>query len=1373
MANRSPGFRSWQPHVMILTLLLLFGMSGRAADWWQTKASPASMFPGNAAEWKITDQGNQPLTPTFAQIDGKQALISGTQNVKLTGTATFGPDCEITIRFGLNPANGKNAGLTATLTGAGGTTLPISVSGTGGSDALQFNAVGVSGTHYLRGTYQRSLNYPNDLRRILEHEMTSHPSLRERWLSIRYVLHNDSVELYVNDILATTKPRAKDVPLSGTLQLSLTPAVSLLTVQTRTLTGRNPLFEPIRIDQRLNAAKIDGRAVQRAALPRPSEAVNVKNIPFVFPEPDRHGNDHLDVGVSWLQNGYMEENPEPQAGLLGGRWVGPSMENPTRLQFQVPRGRYRALHLIATADSERDCTPVVTVQFFWPSSGRPESFSTRVPLLTARSTASTPLPVKLENGTAVRLYLVTIPIDPGALAVFDMVGTCDLEITKEVKYLRAYPDPCQYSVHAAGLPSAVHVYAMTLERPAVALELQPDVLGHVWEAPNQPSYTVRLRNGTAQPRRVELTLATQDYYGKEKTLQTATVTVPANGETTQPFKLTLARYGFHSVTLTGKDGAAAWTERRALAYLRRDTRERGDWQLGHGPLFGFWDWAGGHNTLPSEPQYELMAKAGAEGTMRAIDNNPVAAKFKIKSYLFSTAHWTTSGLLGYLDKPAEGEAWFLAEMKKSMIPASPTNQPEQITFFPEPHLGSITTGIPPDYYGEDYELAPHEMDALHRYERAFTIGAGVIKKNWPDVKCLLPWGDPIFPVYFLRKSPEVRKLIDGTGVDISVFERLAENQLHQISIHRLYITQEEFRKAGIKPILAMYEGPFLSTRPGALTLKEDADNWVRLDLLLYAHGVEQLLGGWGQECASYWGEQHYGGGIIDQQPLTTPKPAYAALATLTRHVNRKNLHKWLPTGSLSVYALQFEHYRTGELTTVFWTIRGKRPVTVSAPVGRPMVTLYDQMDNATMLPVRDGAVTFTIDASPCFVEGLSADVKIVLGEPDHSDAAPAPAILKAAPAQQSWATSGQPIMSPSSRQPIPQVSTKLANPGDGTWTLSPAEDPTYANNSYLMVARFPGVMSAQAVPAPAAQGGTAMAVHLGPQAKERKVMPYYTTLVPAKPIVIPGKASHIGLWVKGASDWGRVVYSLRDAEGERWISVGTKDDWNCDDIYSWSYFCFDGWRYLRFELPANSPYDQYREMGTTWWGHFGNGDGLVTLPLSLEKIIVERRTHAMYVNDPQPTRPDDVLLGDMYVEYEQPQDRIAEATRLAKLRMPVPAGLPELDNPIAALEKTGVGAPAAVTKITLPDQEADGTRCFVHFDTVPGAQSYDVWVSPYADGRGAFKLGSAWKAPGQLITGLRQDTDFYIFAVYLDRDGKPSKPSQPLKIHLKDVFGMK
>jgi len=96
-----------------------------------------------------------------------------------------------------------------------------------------------------------------------------------------------------------------------------------------------------------------------------------------------------------------------------------------------------------------------------------------------------------------------------------------------------------------------------------------------------------------------------------------------------------------------------------------------------------------------------------------------------------------------------------------------------------------------------------------------------------------------------------------------------------------------------------------------------------------------------------------------------------------------------------------------------------------------------------------------------------------------------------------------------------------------------------------------------------------------------------------------------------------------------------------------------------------------------------------------------------------------------------------------------------------------------VTGITLPEQRADRTRCFVHFKPVAQAKTYDVWVSPYANGSGAIKLGSAWDKPGQLIQGLHADTDFYVFLVYADGEGNMSRPSPPFKIHLQDLFGFK
>ena len=345
------------------------------------------------------------------------------------------------------------------------------------------------------------------------------------------------------------------------------------------------------------------------------------------------------------------------------------------------------------------------------------------------------------------------------------------------------------------------------------------------------------------------------------------------------------------------------------------------------------------------------------------------------------------------------------------------------------------------------------------------------------------------------------------------------------------------------------------------------------------------------------------------------------------------------------------------------------------------------MDNL-VVPSRQGdSATFTITTSPCYVHGLATDALMTLGEPVHSDSKPSP------------------------------LAQKLGNLGDGSWTISEAHDNHYETSHIEFVKRFPSKMTVQSVAAPAEQGGRALSVHLETPEKDRKVMPFYTTLPPAKPITIAGKPSHLGLWVKGASDWGRVVYCLRDANGERWVSVGKKGEWNVDDVHCWSAFNFDGWRDPSFELPGNQPWDCYREAGTSFWGYYGEGDGMVDLPLTLEKILVERRTHVIKADELVPANPADVLLGDLMIDYESESDRTEEAVRLSRLRMPVPDQAPALENPIQKLTETGRGQLTTITKVMPPEREYDGTRCHVFFEPVEGAKSYDVWVSTYQDGR--------------------------------------------------------
>src|SRR5262249_25696190 len=153
-------------------------------------------------------------------------------------------------------------------------------------------------------------------------------------------------------------------------------------------------------------------------------------------------------------------------------------------------------------------------------------------------------------------------------------------------------------------PSGVHVFAITLERPAVEVDLQPDAFAHVWTAPATPSYTVTLRNTSTAQQAVALDMDTQAFNNP----QTGTVReqVQLTAGETRKIKLSLKdvkRYGHHAVRLQVRTGAGGNPEalrsdpkvetrlwNRSLAYLHPDTRERGNWEEDKGPIFGFWDW---------------------------------------------------------------------------------------------------------------------------------------------------------------------------------------------------------------------------------------------------------------------------------------------------------------------------------------------------------------------------------------------------------------------------------------------------------------------------------------------------------------------------------------------------------------------------------------------------------------------------------------------------------------------------------------------------------------------------------------------------------------------------------------------------------------
>ena len=654
----------------------------------------------------------------------------------------------------------------------------------------------------------------------------------------------------------------------------------------------------------------------------------------------------------------------------------------------------------------------------------------------------------------------------------------------------------------------------------------------------------------------------------------------------------------------------------------------------------------------------------------------------------------------------------------------------------------LTYGMPSEYIGEGDTVMDDEEKARFRgcmlTLKAATEGA---RKLAPKAKMALGWCEPYFAAPFLKeKFP--RELFDFIGVDSPQFERMPEMPIREIAPNRMWLLKQAMKKYGYENVPVIHtESYFPSNHELALGPRGSADSYVRTAVLSLALGSTTFANCWSlQDCANYWGSQHYGcAGILGRQPEANPKPAFAAFATMTRLLDAVQYEGYVPTGSHSAYGVRFAGQ--GRKIYCLWTLRGRRPATLTfAKEGD--IAQVDENGNATKLVLSNLTATVSLSPTPVWV---TAD---------------APAAIQAAQV-------GAPAYAEQ-----PGKFTQLLDPLHQPWKYDPQEYGRYATNHWG-APRFPGPMKSEAVDS-AERKAKVWQVALDTPPKERPLAAWYGVFTPSAPVGVPGKARALGVWANGRSNWGRIIYEIEDAKGEIWQSIGAKDDWNCDDVHCWSYFNFDGWRYMEFPLPNHQPGDNYREMDTVWWNY--SAEGVVDLPVKLAKIVIEQRTHNIYVDELVTVADRGVQLSDLVAVYDNAEAMTDAPVQLqqsaAKVTLFPKVDLSALANPILELRGKGAGAATTVANVTPPGAGYDGTRVEVTIQPVEGAKEYRVYVSAHENGAGAQQMGKGDK-PQTLITGLRPEFPLYLFATYVDKDGKESKPSEARRILLKNDFPMK
>ena len=954
---------------------------------------------------------------------------------------------------------------------------------------------------------------------------------------------------------------------------------------------------------------LDNRADHRAERFAAPASILVDDVPFSLVRTAQANNVFL-KGLGWRDwrkdpAGFFDPY-DYKPGDHAGRWI-----------IHLPIADYTTVHLLAYAESTPAFSNVISFRIGALGGGAAmgqvvyHDFAAEVPR------AGDDAPGRAELGTGVhRLFHVRVPL--GKAIAQDLVGrqTLDVDVTKELRLAVRRPDPCRFRVRPLGLPSGVHVFAMTFERSPVQMEVTSAEVGHIFNEPQTPTFQVKLsafgrtssKGRLAWPQRCEIDAVATDTYGRETVVRTKVPLEPR--DTTKPtvtdLFLRVPRRGYHDLRVRLQvGGEVLLTRETSFALLPPDTREhRQD------SPFGVRDRYGSHFT-PSAPHIRgpLYVKAGLR-------------------YAFEATPLQEYGLLEGND-PCVKSAEAVEELAQRLQEGPDDSSPRRLLIFHEDHLGRAHHRRTPTFYTQwaPYDLDDREQRKLDAMIKATEEAAKAIRRTFPRSEVYFGNGSPLLLEEFLRREFPA-ELLGSRGCEPCSFARLPEAQPPDyLAVNAsLWMDRTMLDGYGCRetPIRMCMEISFPATNPGNLSLRTQADYYVRHAMHMLAWRIPVIRPSWLADAGNTYYFGNWGAsGLCHAKPEVNPKPAYVACATMTLLLDGATFTRVLPTGSPVVYAVEFER-RDGAFVTCLWTIRGGRSLRV-AGLERPRAVLTDAMANETVVATADGSTTIEIGPSPVFL----------------TTPAPLGAIAADPPPQEGRPEGGRFLIS--------------ALGAMHEWTIEPGRDIELETYNYEEPRRKGDFVYAEV----AELDGEKQVLRVRPKlpVPGSEYLPMYSVLKHRAGVEVPGEPTEIGLMVNGNGGWGRIIFELEDSSGQRWVSIGAEQpggapprwlalhlgdaakgmtstnlaDANTNDLWGRSRINFEGWRYLHFPLPGNYPGEGYHWPRSSQWRH--DGDGVVRYPLRFTKLIVTLPEKTLYLTEYRAVERPEVYLKDLTATY--------------------------------------------------------------------------------------------------------------------------------------------
>jgi len=808
----------------------------------------------------------------------------------------------------------------------------------------------------------------------------------------------------------------------------------------------------------------------------------------------------------------------------------------------VPLDTYCAAYVLCAAEDDLAKTPAFTLRMTRYGNSRGDAMADTLvrlpekdskPDLNVRQVGTVTYGPPVARKT-VPLWRIRVPLKPGLIQdllqddrrknnLFPTHRYLDIELMDPLAGVEendAFPPsmrPTGRTYSPRGPRSAVHVFAMTLEASPAGLTVRPNTPVSMFYASDNPE--LRATVDARQPGTYTVAWDFADVEGRIVATGKKSLTLSAEKPGDSVAVPVAVGNGWYATRFRLLDtaGCELVDYRGSMVMLPPDTRRAG-FESPHGTWWFHWAHGGEPNIARVGP---MLQRAGLRHTILP-ETLPetLTAPYGVTAWCVNWYRSKTTDAT-VVQKIAEHEEHIRKTLK--LWPSV-----DKLLVWHE--SGASGAPFPSELWGEEPKPLDEESAAAWKYRMEYvSLLAKMVREKFPKLKLQFGNdGSSLGIIAGLLRNKFPREYCDFFAVEDAGQTFITEKAVPG-GLQSAWYLRQTARKLGYGdvPITACYE--WIGRRDLALGFGPQAEWYARDALHARAYGFQTIAqGGVHDAGAGYFHTIWGGGGLCRRYPAMDPKPAYAAVATLTRVLDSARFQRALPTGSLTLYALEFR--RDDQRIYAVWVPRGRREATLRfiAPAERTVIDLYGR-------------------------ESTSQGQELKLTASTAAQYIVTKTRLESVSAGRTWF----PHDPPPKQMFIADRMDSLK-----TWIVEDEKDKRLERTTgENMPHRTKGRFEVREVHD--AEKGDCLEVELKPEGQIWEAMHEYVVLRPRQPVVAPGPYEHAGIWLKGNSGWGEVMWEIQDAKGAKWLSQHIWMDWPGHIAAN-----FDGWNFLRLPLQA-------------------------------------------------------------------------------------------------------------------------------------------------------------------------------------------------------------